>query len=731
MKGISFTLALALAATGSSSALAQAIASPAEAASERSASGLEDIVVTANRRAESVQKVPISISVISNTELTAAGVSTATQLQTVTTNLQIGSLAGQPLFTIRGMGTNANIAGVESPVSLYLDGIYLPWATAIDQNFLDVERVEVLKGPQGSLYGRNTTAGAINFYTRDPSKARAIEGLVTIGTKNTKIFSTYLASGPGKVAGSIAAAWSKHGAYMKSLGTGPDLNNRNEISVRGKLRFELGDAWTATLSADWGRRKDDGANGFVNVASVPPAPGARYATMDNPGVTYGDFPGFGEKYKNYGGSLIVRGELGFADFVSLSGARRVSLWATPHADASDLDLTAFSALSKLKNWSQEFQLISTHGGPLEWVVGIYAFHSEGGLSPAGVFLQGYGNRGPSVDEADIVLSGLGSTKAYAGYGEAKYALTDNLRLTAGLRYSWEERTLDESQVSVPALGNLVVQSEQPDKTNWNSLTPKIGLDYSWDGSMLYATYTKGFRSGSFNYTSPGTPGPVNPEKVHAFEVGGKHSFFDGMRFNWSAFYYKYSDLQVTRNVNQGTGSLFLTENAASAKIKGVEADLILNPVENLTINLGAAYTDAKYKDYDGASAFLPSPTGFGLIQTGVNLSGRPLSRAPEWTVTSTVNYTIPIGESNLDLSGNIYWTDDYYVDTGSNVLVKSYAVINTRATFRLPDDRISVAAFVNNLTNKRYINASSSNNYSLIALPSDPRIIGVSVGFKY
>jgi iron complex outermembrane receptor protein len=735
-KGVShIAIAAACGALFASESMAQTPSDAKASATAISAAGDGEIVVTANRRAENVQKVPISISVLSSDDLTAAGVTTSEQLTLRTTNLQMGNINAQPLIYIRGMGSAILNPGAEGTVGLYMDGVYLPWATSIDQSFLDVERVEVLKGPQGSLYGRNTTAGAINFITRDPARERAAELSATLGTWGTQNLSAFVSSGPGTVAASIAGQVTRHNPFIKNLGSGPDYQDKDEIGLRGKIKFEPSSGFSVVAAVDWARRDDHNQQGFISLndqltAANPARPGRYTVISRDPEHTYSDWPSLGERYRDLGGSLTIRAKLPFADFVSITAGRDTLLTSSPDTDASDLPLTGFSSRLTLKSWSQEFQLVSNRSSNLEWVAGLYAFHSKGGFDPVGVwFPRAQPATSAAIADSDLIIKGTGSAKAYAAYGQASYTFFDRLKITGGLRYSWEKRSLDDQTITVPGVGEIF--RELPLSKSWNSLTPKIGIDYSWDRHMLYASYTQGFRSGSYNLVSVGTPGPVNPEKVKAWEVGGKHTLATGVRFNWAAFYYKYKDLQVSRELNNGSGSLFFTQNAASATIKGLEADLSVTAIENLNLDFGVGYLHARYNDFPGAGAFLPGPSGYGYVSVAVDASGRPLARAPNWTASFAATYTIPVGESHLDLSGSVYYTDDYFLDTPSNVKVDSFAILNARATYFLPGEHVSVAAFVNNAFDKRYLATLSTSQDALFGTPNDPRIIGVTVAFKY
>lgn len=735
-RGIShLALAATCGALFASESMAQTRADTGVHATAEGQAGEGEIVVTANRRAENVQKVPISISVLSSGDLTAAGVTTSEQLTLRTTNLQMGNVNAQPLIYIRGMGSAILNPGAEGTVGLYIDGVYLPWATSIDQSFLDVERVEVLKGPQGSLYGRNTTAGAINFITRDPARERAAELSATLGTWGTQNLSAFVSSGPGTVAASIAGQVTRHNPFIKNLGSGPDYQDKDEIGLRGKIKFEPNSRLSIVAAVDWARRNDHNQQGFISLndqltAANPARPGHYTVISRDPEHTYSDWPSLGERYGDLGGSLTIRAKLPFADFVSITAGRHTSLTSSPDTDASDLPLTGFSSRLTLRSWSQEFQFISSHSSNLEWVVGLYTFHSKGGFDPVGVRFpsaQPYANA--EIGDSDLIIKGIGSAEAYAAYGQASYTILDHLKITGGLRYSWEKRSLDEQTITVPGIGETF--REAPLSKSWNSVTPKIGIDYSWDRHMLYGSYTQGFRSGSYNLVSVGTPGPVNPEKVKAWEIGGKHTLLTGVRFNWAAFYSEYKDLQVSRELNNGSGSLFFTQNAASATIKGFEADLSVTAIENLSLDFGVGYLHARYDNFAGAGAFLPAPGGYGYVSVAVDASGHPLARAPDWTASFAATYTVPIGESHLDLSGNVYYTDDYFLDTPSNVRVDRFAIVNARATYFLPGGHVSLAVFVNNAFDKRYLATLSTSQDALFGTPNDPRIVGATIALKY
>lgn len=713
------------------STLAFASAASAQEPAAYEASDTGDIVVTANRREQSLQDVPISIAVLDKAALANSGVVNSTQIQVTTPGVNIATGVGAPIIFVRGMGT-ANLVA-EGAVGLYLDGVYLPYSAAIDNSFLDIERVEVLKGPQGTLYGRNTTAGAINFVTRDPAEKETVEVTARAGSWGTVQGQGYISTGPGRVSASVAAQYTHHNAYLKNLVPNrPDYNDRNEYGVRGRLKVELSDLWTASLSADYTEANDYGSIGFVsiyprNYAANPATPGNFVLLKDDARHTYADFPSNGHRVENYGGSLTVRGDLGFADVVSISGYRNVYQQTAPDSDATDLPLTTFNSQNRFKNWSQELQLISAPSSKIEWIVGLYAFDLDATFGPTGAFSLG-NTGGPLISEANIIVNGHVGTKSYAAYGQVTVPLFDAFKLTGGLRYSTERPELVEQNVALPN-GTIIVR-DTPAKERFNSLDPKVGIQYEANGQMLYASYTKGFRSGSYNLGSPGTPGPVRPEKVDAFEVGGKHTVARGVFFNWAGWYYKYKDLQVSRVLQSG-GSLFTNQNAASATSKGVEASLTINSIDNLSLNLAASYIDAEYEDFTGAAAFVPAPSGYGLVRAERDVSGVDLPRAPSFTLSAQATYKVPIGDGSLDLSGNVYYTSSYCLDTPSDIKQDGYELINLSATYNLPGDRWAIGVFATNLTNSIYINYYNANAYGFGAIPSDPRIIGGMISFKY
>lgn len=704
-------------------------AAPVAAADDDADAGM--IVVTANRREQNAQDVPISISVLGKEALATAGVSNATQLQVTSPGVYISNVVGAPVIFIRGMGT-ANLVA-EGAVGLYLDGVYLPYSGAIDNTFMDIERVEVLKGPQGTLYGRNTTAGAINFISRDPSEKETFEGSVTLGNWGTQQAQAYVATGPGPLAVSVAAQYTGHDPYLKNLVPDrPDYNDRKEWGVRTRVKAELSDAWTANLSADFVSADDHGQIGFVstyprNYAANPAVGGNFTLLSEDPRHTYADFKSDGHELTNYGGSLNIRGDIGFADFVSISGYRYVSQRTMPDSDSSDIPLSNFNNVTKFKNWSQEFQLVSLPSSPVEWIAGLYYFKLQTSLGPTGAFNPG-NTGGPNINDANLIVYGKAGTRSFAAYGQVTVPITDSLKLTGGLRYSNERPRLYEQWVALPGVGPIL--SDVPGHKKDDSIDPKIGVQYEFGDSMLYGNYTKGFRSGSYNVGSPGSPGPVGPEKVDAFEVGGKHTLTRGVYFNWATWYYKYKDLQVSRVLQEG-GSLFTNQNAASAESKGVEASLAINAIDNLSLNFGASYTDANYKAFTGAAALVPIPDGYGLQRVERDVSGKTLPRAPKFTVSAQASYKVPIGDGNLEFTGNFYYTSKYYIDVPSDTSQKGYELVNASATYHLPGDHWSIGAFVTNLTNTVYVAGPNANAFGYGAIPSDPRIIGGKISFKY
>lgn len=713
-------------------AAAQANATGADDSQAASDPAVEEIVVTAQKRSESLQSVPLSISALSGETLSTRVIDGLSALASSVPSLTFGSYGGSARIAIRGIGFDQINPGGEGRIAYHVDGVYVSRPAATMGTFFDVERIEVLRGPQGTLYGRNATGGTINVITRKPGNE--LDGYITLGYGNYNDISAEGAiSGPltGGLAARLAFVAEQRDGYGKNIVTGHDIDNSKRYGFRGTISAKLGDVGKFDLIGDYYHEHDRNY-------------GNHYFGAANPFITPSGFlfgglvptsrrdiaNDFDPANDRTFWGVSGRGEFDIGDFTltSLTGYRH-SKWSV----LTDLDLTSaplseFTFFETSRQYSQELQL-SGDIGSAKFILGGYYFNEKisGGSKipldsallglPFG-FVQGYRAEGDFT------------TDALAGFGQVDFELNDQLTLTLGARYSWERKKINDLvqfdvvtpyPPELPANPIFVRQGTRSE----SAFTPKFGLQYEpRKGLLFYADVSKGFKSGGFNI------GDANngfaPETLWSYEAGMKGTFAGGLvRVNASGFYYDYKNLQVSKVVV----ATVTIENAASSVLYGAEAEIAVIPVNGLKLEISPTWLYSKYKDFQSANPANPA------IATPVVLDGNQLVQAPEMAINSAIEYEFFIGAGKLSVRGEANWQDRIY-----------FTPFNEKAISRAPNTRINAfiryeignwnfSIYGRNLTNKTVI-ANALVNSIVVGVPfsgtlEPPRTYGVKVGYHF
>lgn len=750
-------------------------------------SGLEEIVVTAQRRSENLQDVPIAVTAVTQQSLIASNVNSTLDLTRVAPGLvgyQIGS-SFQPY--IRGVGSNQSPPGFESPVALYVDGVYQGYKGSNVSELGDLERIEVLKGPQGTLFGRNATGGAINIITRDPGSSVEVEAQAGYGRFDEKHVKAYIA---GPITDTLSASMSFSGrwddGYIYDYARDVMANPARYNIATAKLVWEPNEDFRVKLSGRYADRRDNtfGSHhlhpGTVSIA----------ASQGHP-TTYGDYEtgvsfNVGASSKSYAATLNMEYDLGSVNLVSITGYKDDNSLSQSDGDVSPATLTASGTKQPSKQFSQEIQLQSDSDGPFKWILGGYYMWFREGFGKPGENLISASNVPFPVRPVDLTqpgasavgITGIVTTNAYAAFAEATYELTERDRITAGLRYNDEKKGLWGELYSYTAVpgsgqgqplfgtaigssadglmfGRNLLNSMDASKS-WSELTWRITYDHRFnDDVMVYASYNRGFKSGGYNpaVISP-TQVPVNPEKIDAYEIGLKGEFLDRrLRLNAAGFYYDYQDIQIGLITGPG---LQTVQNAASAKVYGLDLDLLAAPTDNLTLRAALNLLDTKYGSFPNAQAFLPRVEGVtcetparrvdmatalaiaGGVPTGGNCSysldvtGQDLIFAPKLTAQIGADYEIPMaGGSTLILSGSLYYNDGFDVSPGGIFAhVDSYETLALSLTWKAPDDRFFVRLWGDNVTDDVHPVYISNQAQAVQVVNNRPATYGITVGFR-
>jgi iron complex outermembrane receptor protein len=687
---------------------AAAQTAPASPLAKDAPTAVEAIVVMAQRREENIQSVPIAITAISSAQLETSRIHDNYGLDSLTPGLTINRSSGYALTFLRGVGTPNIIAGDEASVATYVDGFYQGPSLSSLLPYDNVDHVEVLRGPQGTLYGRNATGGLIDLVT--PTPRTSFFAKASVGYDNYDTFETddYVT---GPLSDNIRADLS---VRYRDQGRGVALNavtgNRvgvdDGLSLRSKALFDITSTTRLTLAADYADYNNSLGNTlYVMPGTVPLASLIGGKSTTKPFVLYNNAdPTF--KVKAYGLTAKLQSDLGAVSFVSMSQYRHAEATQIIDVDGTSADNVGFLVQPGVGGFglptatygvdqkipyfaTQEFQLLSNGKGPFTWIVGAFGQDSREGYDPFNAILNA--TTGAS---AGTVIA-FETTKAYAAYAQGTYAFDSGLSLTAGGRYSNEQKHTEGSSL---AQGVLTTDNKQ---ATFHAFTYRLGVDYKMSPDLfLYALTSKGFKSGTFNTTSIDNNPAVLPETLYDYEVGFKADPIDTLRINGAAYYYDYKNIQYA--VGSATNFAIL-ENAAEGTLYGVELSVEYHPIQGLALFGALALEHSRYDSFHNAQVYVPAPVA-GQKQAFLDATGKQMMRTPEATgnVGAAYDFALPHEAGTLSASGNVYYNSGYPFDPVGGVKQSSYSTFDGALTWKHPDGLWSVAAWGKNLTAEHY-----------------------------
>lgn len=741
-------------------------------------SGIEIIMVSATKRSESLQEIPLSVTAFSQKDLDIKGASSLTGIQESTPNLNFSvESAGQNVarVTLRGVGTETLVGGGDPGVALHIDGVYVGRNSASAGDVFDVDRLEVLRGPQGTLYGRNATGGSVNIITKKPTEY--IEGYtdVTIGNYNTqRLRGVVNVPITDNLYARVTMMSDTHDGYIKNLYEGGrDVDDKDAQSGRAQLLYvaDSGDEFllrgyyskrggagpgSQYLGSDIDTENGYPANYLVGVSDAGGGAPILADVYNSATTLAGDgilsFPtDFHEIRKNAPEFVdtLIQG-LDFDASINLSDdllLKSITSYQTNDneilvdADNSELAIETRYRKNNAEQYSQEINLISQTDDPFQWILGAYYYHEElterfetlvpTGLMPLDVDLgEGAVPGGGGVRQLRLASHEVDSMALFA---QLSYELSEKWSVTGGLRFTRDDKTQTRATGGQVDLvnnvrflsGELGPESEDTGKTSFTEPSYRVSTDYQLSGNnLIFASYAHGYKSGGYDFNGGATDDngdqvPYNPEFVDAYEIGSKNTFFDNsVMLNLTAFYYDYQDLQVFRLTADGP----LTDNAAQSTITGVELEYKYQPTDDLKFDGSVGYLDATYDEY---SIDIP-PTDF---------SGNRLNYAPEWTAHTGIEYTHTIGDAFLTTRLDWSYRSDTYFDRGNTDLDKqdAYSLFNARVRYDADDYYIDLWA--KNLADKDYvvgqlINPPFSCDCRTVNVGA-PRTVGVTVGARF
>ncbi len=703
---------------------------------------IEEVIVTAQKREERLQEAPVSVTAFTGDAIEALGFRQSVDITAQTPNFSVGypnGDTGVPAPFIRGVGLNDFGVLNQGPIAAYMDETYISSNAAQIFQLLDVERVEVLRGPQGTLYGRNATGGAVNFVSRKPT--REWDGWVRAGYGSwdfTKVEGAFGGPLGEKTAFRASILKTDSDGWMKNRFTGNDQQGIDEFAWRVLLETQPTDSLNLLFNVRGGKTESDAvqyrhlgvwdatgnmcANSDILAGRCVDIFGyseqAPYTTLngaDVPAVPDYDEGNYDFEAQNdtefWGVSLTVDWTVGEYVITSITSYDDMDDFRPEETDDGPNDILTGELAVEQESFSQELR-VSWESDEWSWLAGVYYLKDEATDNTAFDILRDFrpftigddvncsappGNPGGFCPEQFVFKTKSGTEQeitSIAAFFDASIQLTDVLKLSAGLRYTDEEVEhdsfffYDEPESGNPVQPGFPAQSDN----DFSNVTGRLVLDAQLnDDLLLYGGVTSGFKAGGIQSTSDGAA-PYDEEKLLSYEIGYKSTFAGGrLRFNGSAFYYDYEDLQVFAFVIVDGIGFSTISNAADAQIYGAEFELQWLPIDNLFINLGLGLLSTEYEDF--------------VIPSG-DFSGNDITMSPETTINGLVQYDIPMADSGtITLQTDFNYQDEVYFDALNNPLLSEddYWLWNARVSWTSVDEKWEVAAFGRNLGDEEYM----------------------------
>lgn len=713
-----------------SSAHAQDAGPSAQAApQEADAQGVADIIVTANRRAERLQDVPVAVNVLTSAALAQTGITDTQNLASLVPGLSI-SKTNSSQYYLRGVGTSSSTVNSEQSVASYLDGVYV-YTTYGSMSLANVDRVEVLRGPQGTLFGRNTTGGVIQAVTRDPLAAPSLDAMISYGNYKTLTGSFYanahLSSNLGV---SLSVDFRDQGeGYGRNTTRNEDTFFRNDVTARGKIAWEPTDNTKITALFQYRHQKDSGLN-YIPIAGtrgLDRVDGNAYGRFEN----RGDAPAL-LKMDGYLGYVRMEQGLGdVATLTSISSYNKVNPTTAFDQDATPLDIAPGTQNIGFWNLSQEVQLASQGSGRLKWLVGAYYYNALAELTPA----RGTGSAAPG----GLVDRFRGQrTRSLSGFGQLSYEVLDGTTLTAGLRYTDEKQKLTSNSYTIIGQGASQVRVPFPpaplDPVDSSGWTWRLALDHKFSRDIMgYVSWNRGLKGGGFTLVTLAAVPGYKPEQLDSYEAGLKMQFLGGrVRINPAAFLYKFKDIQysvLTFVPGQGTNAAI--SNAAAATMAGFDLDASFKITSRLQLNAAFEYLHSNYDSFPNAVISRPNaaPAGGGVTSV-VDVTGNQLPYAPETSGSLGFIYKAPLAGGELIFDGTVRHIGDQFAAPSNGFKIPSYNLVGVGLGWTLADERFGVRVWGDNIFDTSYSLTTIESTIGFFRTPGAPRTYGVTLSTK-
>jgi len=684
---------------------------------------LKPVVVSAQKRREDLQKVPISISVSKASDIRRLSADRMVDLDSSIPNLRLSgnkTQVNQTSITIRGIHDFSRNIGYEARAGIYIDGVYAGRSSAVNLDLFDLDRVEILRGPQGTMFGKNTVAGAICLTTRKPHGR--LEGMVNVDGGNYNYIKTDATLNipfiQNKLFAKVSAKKMNRDGFIKNLYDNTYLNGANGWSSRAQLRYLASEALEFNLSIDGTRDRIKATNSVgISGPAHELAPNPRHVNHDGDEFEHRDL---------FGIALSMNYDLpGDYTFKSISSYR----WSKFNRTMEEDYLPVFVAISNSNEendrFTQEVQLLSPINRKINFVSGLYLFYqkTKSTTSASG------GPEFPVLPYAHVATPGEVVTNSVAGYVHGNINLTKKLTLTAGLRYTYEAKKLNYSIINKPFPFLFIELNDYKDDYSKGEFSPKGGINYSInENTLLYGTIAQAYKSGGWNADFIKTVEQIRfkPEFATNYELGLKSTTWNNrLRFNAAAFLTKFRDYQVFQFVRiGGSETIIILTNAGKVTTQGFEAEISALTLPGLTIFGGLGYTDARFDKFKNGGG------------EGKHYDGHKLPWAPKFKFNIAVDFQKSIRElGKLMFQADYTYIDDYFSNANNDrdeYLIAGYDLINARIGFELLNGSWGLFLWGKNLADKLYM---TYKDLSFLRTPRAwygmPRTYGIQVSYRF
>ncbi|WP_167855003.1 TonB-dependent receptor [Mangrovimicrobium sediminis] len=691
---------------------------------------LENVVVTAQRRQERLVDVPISITALDAEDLLRSGVNSTADLARITPGVQLTFNGGYLQPAIRGVSSQGSNAGDSSNVAMYLDGVYIASQIGQLMDLPDVQSVQVLKGPQGTLYGQNATGGAIIVSTVSPSLDE-MTGRLSLSYGNyDAVDARGYVSGPltDRLAGSLAVAVQERDGFRDDLVYGGQDKGLRSQLVRGKLLFEATDNIELLLTAYTSERKDSAA--YAGRAYQRESfdylvyPTAAYPDVDEIATSFTP----DTEMDSDGVSLQVNFELPFGKLQSTTAWTDNEAHLLVDVDYGPAHFVDVSVNQAQETFVQELNFTSEQMGDWLFSGGLFYLDSSDEFTPNVFRIQSPPILAPAPSAPTVFYNyswGGVDKEIYAVYAEATYDISDAMQVIFGGRYS-EEEQISKTNPNPFIPDKEIVESPYSPET-FSKFTPRVSLRYALsDDANLYATYSQGFKSGILSGQNP----PADPEELDAYEIGFKGNLGERVSASAALYYYDYNDLQVARYEAPN----YVYQNAASAQITGAEFNATWQASEGLTLATGVSLLDAEYDDFPSAGSYVWNPANFATPNESVNIdaSGVEMVRAPKITGFINADYRVDTSIGTFGAFASWYYNDGFNLEFSEHVTQDAYSMLDAELSWSPSAAAgLSLVLWGRNLTDEDVLQSLLQTNFANGVSYAAPRTFGARVEFEF